>query len=159
MTSVDPGAVATHSFDWGVIKWFVSPDQTPGARITFGEVILLPGQGHVRHNHPESEEILYVLSGVGEQMVDDKPAFPVGPGIRSISRPRSIIRQSTRAGRRCACWRSTIRVGRNARSSTCRTIVRRLRGEPSGSGVRRNEKRARQSAQRPRFALRGLKRS
>jgi oxalate decarboxylase/phosphoglucose isomerase-like protein (cupin superfamily) len=80
MPSVDPTTVATHSFDWGLIKWFVSPDQTPGAGITFGEVILLPGQGHVRHNHPQSEEILYVLSGIGEQMVDDKPPFAVRPG-------------------------------------------------------------------------------
>ena len=38
MTSIDASTVATHSFDWGVIKWFVSPDQTPGAQITFGEV-------------------------------------------------------------------------------------------------------------------------
>jgi quercetin dioxygenase-like cupin family protein len=63
MGAIDPARVATHSFDWGVIKWMVSPDQTPGAKITFGEVVLLPGQGHVRHNHPFSEEILYVLSG------------------------------------------------------------------------------------------------
>jgi oxalate decarboxylase/phosphoglucose isomerase-like protein (cupin superfamily) len=80
MASIDANNVATHSFDWGVIKWFVSPEQTPGAKLTFGEVVLLPGQGHVRHNHPQSEEILYVLSGVGEQMVDDKPAFTVRAG-------------------------------------------------------------------------------
>jgi oxalate decarboxylase/phosphoglucose isomerase-like protein (cupin superfamily) len=80
MASIDPDKVPTHSFDWGVIKWFVSPDHTPGANITFGEVVLMPGQGHVRHNHPQSEEILYVLSGVGEQMVDDKPPFAVRSG-------------------------------------------------------------------------------
>ena len=80
MTSIDASKVATHSFDWGIIKWLVSPDQNPGAKITFGEVVLLPGQGHARHNHPTSEEILYVLSGAGEQMVDDKPSFAVHPG-------------------------------------------------------------------------------
>ena len=53
MTSIDVDKVATHSFDWGVIKWLVSPDQNPGAKITFGEVVLLPGQGHVRHNHSD----------------------------------------------------------------------------------------------------------
>jgi quercetin dioxygenase-like cupin family protein len=80
MGAVDLARVATRSFDWGVIKWMVSPDQTPGVKITFGEVVLLPGQGHVRHNHPFSEEILYILSGVGEQMVDDKPPFEVRCG-------------------------------------------------------------------------------
>ena len=72
-------SVAAHSFDWGVIEWMLSPDQTPGAKIAFGEVVLLPGQGHVRHNHPFSEEILHVLSEVGEQMVDDQPPFVVRP--------------------------------------------------------------------------------
>ena len=56
------------------------PGPESGAKLTFGEVILLPGQGHVRHNHPTAEEILYVLSGTGEQMVDDKPPFAVHPG-------------------------------------------------------------------------------
>jgi oxalate decarboxylase/phosphoglucose isomerase-like protein (cupin superfamily) len=97
MPTVDPTTVATHSFDWGVIKWFVSPDQTPGAGITFGEVILLPGQGHVRHNHPQSEEILYVLSGIGQQMVDDKPPFAVRPGD-TIYIPTAIYHSTINTG-------------------------------------------------------------
>lgn len=35
-----------------------------------GVVILGPGKGHVRHNHPGVEEILYVISGQGNQMID-----------------------------------------------------------------------------------------
>jgi len=58
----------------------VSPATVPGAGVTFGEVVMQPGEGHGRHNHPGSEEILYVLSGTGEQMVDDEPPFRVGPG-------------------------------------------------------------------------------
>ena len=34
-------------------------------------VVLLPGQGHERHNHPDADEILYILAGTGDQMVDD----------------------------------------------------------------------------------------
>jgi oxalate decarboxylase/phosphoglucose isomerase-like protein (cupin superfamily) len=78
--AVDPNAVPTQTFDWGAIKWFVTPDATEGAAITFGEVVLQPGRGHDRHNHPESEEILYVLSGEGEQMLDDGEPFEVKPG-------------------------------------------------------------------------------
>ena len=80
MQAVDPNAIPTQTFDWGAIKWFVTPEVTDGAGITFGEVVLLPGRGHDRHNHPESEEILYVLSGEGEQMVDDGKPFDVKPG-------------------------------------------------------------------------------
>ncbi len=68
--AVDASEVPTQTFDWGAIKWLVTPDNLEGANITFGEVLLLPGQGHARHNHPESEEILYVLSGEGEQMLE-----------------------------------------------------------------------------------------
>ncbi|MGH2604388.1 MAG: cupin domain-containing protein, partial [Dehalococcoidia bacterium] len=56
------------------------PSTTPGAKLTFGEVILLPGAGHDRHNHPDAEEVLYILSGAGEQMVNDGAPFPVRAG-------------------------------------------------------------------------------
>jgi oxalate decarboxylase/phosphoglucose isomerase-like protein (cupin superfamily) len=80
--AVDPAAVSTQTFEWGAIKWLVTPDATEGAGLTFGEVVLQPGQGHDRHNHPEAEEILYVLSGEGEQMLDEggERRFPVRAG-------------------------------------------------------------------------------
>jgi oxalate decarboxylase/phosphoglucose isomerase-like protein (cupin superfamily) len=77
---IDPASVPTQTFDWGAIKWFVTPTTTPGAGITFGEVVVLPGGGHGRHNHPDAEELLYVISGEGEQMVDDGEPFPIRAG-------------------------------------------------------------------------------
>lgn len=77
---VDPHSVPTQTFDWGAIKWFVTPDSAPGGATTFGEVVLLPGKGHDRHNHPKSEEILYVLSGEGVQMLNDEEPFPIKAG-------------------------------------------------------------------------------
>jgi oxalate decarboxylase/phosphoglucose isomerase-like protein (cupin superfamily) len=79
---IDPAAKPVQTFEWGAIKWLVTPDDTEGAGLTFGEVLLLPGQGHARHNHPESEEILYVLSGEGEQMLEDGEErwYPVKAG-------------------------------------------------------------------------------
>jgi oxalate decarboxylase/phosphoglucose isomerase-like protein (cupin superfamily) len=82
MEAIDPKQRSVQSLEWGALKWLVSPDNTPDAGLTFGEVVLLPGKGHERHNHPESEEILYVLSGEGDQMLDDggENWFPVRPG-------------------------------------------------------------------------------
>jgi oxalate decarboxylase/phosphoglucose isomerase-like protein (cupin superfamily) len=77
---IDAHALPTQTFDWGAIKWLVAPGHTGGAKITFGEVVLLPGQGHDRHNHPQSEEILYILSGEGVQMLDDREPFHVRAG-------------------------------------------------------------------------------
>lgn len=62
--------VPTLQLDWGTIKWTVSPEETDSEAFSAGVVVLDPGDGHDVHTHPESEEILYVLSGEGEQMVD-----------------------------------------------------------------------------------------
>jgi oxalate decarboxylase/phosphoglucose isomerase-like protein (cupin superfamily) len=95
--AVDPNAIPTQTFDWGAIKWFVTPEITQGAGITFGEVVLQPGRGHDRHNHPESEEILYVLSGEGEQMLDDRDAFQVKPGD-TIYVPTGVFHSTRNTG-------------------------------------------------------------
>src|SRR3712207_4766020 len=77
---VDPAALPTMTFDWGVIKPLVATDNTEEPAVSLMHVVLLPGQGHVRHNHPDSDEILYILAGEGEQMVDDSDTFPVRAG-------------------------------------------------------------------------------
>jgi oxalate decarboxylase/phosphoglucose isomerase-like protein (cupin superfamily) len=95
--AVDPNAVPTQTFEWGAIKWFVTPHAIEGAEITFGEVVLQPGRGHDRHNHPESEEILYVLSGEGEQMLDDGAPFAVTPGD-TIYVPTGVFHSTRNTG-------------------------------------------------------------
>jgi oxalate decarboxylase/phosphoglucose isomerase-like protein (cupin superfamily) len=99
MEAIDLKGKPVQSMDWGVIKWFVTPDDTPGAGVTFGEVVLLPGKGHERHNHPESEEILYVLSGEGDQMLDDGEEnwFPVTAGD-TIYVPRAMFHATVNKG-------------------------------------------------------------
>ncbi|MFB4311291.1 cupin domain-containing protein [Actinomadura sp. GTD37] len=77
---VNPGDVTTMTFDWGSIKWFVTPSSVEGASSTLGEVIVNPGKGHARHNHPGAEEVIYVISGEATQMVDDGEPFPIREG-------------------------------------------------------------------------------
>lgn len=74
---VDPQQISTLSFEWGLIKPLVAQANTDGPAMSLMHVVLLPGAGHERHNHPDSDEILYILSGEGEQMVDDETPFPV----------------------------------------------------------------------------------
>jgi len=66
---ISPQEVETQVFDWGTIKWMSSPRATGAERFSMGVVILSPGKGHTSHRHPGEEEILYVVSGEGEQMV------------------------------------------------------------------------------------------
>ena len=80
LRQIDPHSRNTMTFEWGSVKWFIQPDTTSGATLSFGEVVLNPGHGHDRHNHPTAEEVLYVLSGSGEQMLNDEEPFPVNTG-------------------------------------------------------------------------------
>ncbi len=97
MPAVDATSLPTQTFEWGSIKWLVSPDTVESAGLTLGEVVLLPGRGHDRHNHPGSEEVLYVLSGEGEQMVDDAEPFPVAGGS-TIYVPAGVYHSTRNAG-------------------------------------------------------------
>ena len=53
----------TEVFDWGAIKWGVTPGQFAGVPVTVGEVVIEPTKGHDLHTHPESDEVLVVLEG------------------------------------------------------------------------------------------------
>ena len=70
---VEPEEVETQLFDWGLVKWLSEPDVTNAKRFSFGVVFIQPGKGHMKHNHPGVEEIIYVISGEGEQMVAGNP--------------------------------------------------------------------------------------
>jgi len=64
-------------------------------------VDLQKGQGHARHNHPGAEEIIFVVSGTGEQMVEDENGNPVvqqvGPGC-TIYVPESRFHSTLNTG-------------------------------------------------------------
>lgn len=72
--------VETLQFDWGIIHMLAHEQITGGKTFSFGHVILQPGQGHTRHNHPTADEVIYVLAGAADQMLDDQPAVPVRAG-------------------------------------------------------------------------------
>jgi oxalate decarboxylase/phosphoglucose isomerase-like protein (cupin superfamily) len=84
-------------FNWGTIKFLSEPLVTGAERFSFGMVVLEPGKGHDRHNHPGSEEIIFVMSGEGMQMVDDQPAVLVRAGA-SIYIPADVYHSTINTG-------------------------------------------------------------
>ena len=94
---VDPATLPTMTFDWGVIKPLVAVDNTQDPDVSLMHVVLLPGQGHERHNHPDADEILYVLAGSGEQMVDDGEPFAVGAG-QAVFIPKGAFHSTLNTG-------------------------------------------------------------
>jgi oxalate decarboxylase/phosphoglucose isomerase-like protein (cupin superfamily) len=89
--------IETLAFDWGTVKILSEPAVTEAERFSFGMVVLAPGKGHERHNHPGAEEIIFVMSGEGEQMVDDQPAIHVRPGA-SIYIPADVYHSTLNTG-------------------------------------------------------------
>lgn len=74
---VYPKNVDAFGFDWGTLAVTVSPETNGAARFSGAVVDLPSGQGHSRHNHPGAEEIIFVISGEGEQMVEDEAGNPI----------------------------------------------------------------------------------
>jgi oxalate decarboxylase/phosphoglucose isomerase-like protein (cupin superfamily) len=89
--------VETLSFDWGNVKLLSTPAVAGGNTMTFGMVVLEPGKGHSRHNHPDADEILFIISGEGEQMLDDHEPVRVRPGA-SIYVPRGVYHSTLNTG-------------------------------------------------------------
>lgn len=79
---IRPYDVETLRFPWGSIKWMSDPTRTGTSTMAVGVVVLRPGDGHSRHNHPGSDETLYVISGEGLQMVEDDDGVPIERPVR-----------------------------------------------------------------------------
>lgn len=74
---VYPDDVESYGFDWGKLTLTIGPNVNGAERFSAGVVDLPAGQGHTRHNHPGAEEIIFVISGKGEQMVEDEEGKPI----------------------------------------------------------------------------------
>ena len=95
----------TGALNWGSLKFLSEPALTNAQHLSVVHVTLEPGQGHVRHNHPGSEEILYILSGEGEQMVETeleenggKPEFFMVKAGDLVHIPASVFHQTINKG-------------------------------------------------------------
>jgi oxalate decarboxylase/phosphoglucose isomerase-like protein (cupin superfamily) len=71
-----PGDVDAFGFDWGQLSVTLGPRVNGARQMSAAVVTVPPGQGHSRHNHPGSEEIIHILAGEGTQMVEDEEGNP-----------------------------------------------------------------------------------
>lgn len=98
---VYPNDVDNFGFNWGRLAVTVGPKVNDSKQFSAGVVFVPPGQGHDRHNHPGSEEIIFIIKGTGEQMVEDESGVPhtrtVGSGC-SIFIPESRFHSTLNTG-------------------------------------------------------------
>jgi len=98
---VRPEDVETLVFDWGRIKWLNEVRETGATSCSSGVVVVDPGRGHQRHDHPDSDESLYIIQGVGEQMLEDVDGTQRHEPLRAgdvVFIPRGIFHATTNVG-------------------------------------------------------------
>jgi len=97
---VEEADVETQVFDWGRLSWVSEPRVTAAEKFSAGVVKLAPGKGHDSHSHPGVEEILYVVSGKGHQVVDaagGRQEREIGPGVL-VHIPPDIFHSTVNTG-------------------------------------------------------------
>jgi oxalate decarboxylase/phosphoglucose isomerase-like protein (cupin superfamily) len=62
--------------DWVTAKVMCDP-KVNGGGMSAVSLFFDPGQGHARHNHPNNEQIIFVISGEAEMMVENEDGISV----------------------------------------------------------------------------------
>jgi len=98
---IDADEVETLELNWGTPKFTSKPQTTGATEFSTGVVVLNPGKGHETHTHPNSEEILYFLSGEGVQTIEGDEREVTAGDMVHIPRASSTVRR-TLPGSPCA---------------------------------------------------------
>ena len=84
------------SFPWGQIRWLFHSHLATDAEMTFGVVTLRQGKSNPGHNHPNCEELLYLLKGRLEHCVGESRTT-MSPGTL-IRIPRGVEHHAVNVG-------------------------------------------------------------
>ena len=74
--AVSPHDVETLMAEWVTAKTLADPLTSGGEHMSAVSLFFEPGQGHARHRHPDSEQIIFVVSGEGEMMIEFEEGIP-----------------------------------------------------------------------------------
>ena len=75
--AVRPEDVETLVCDWVTAKILCEPKLTGSTAMSAVSIFFAPGKGHARHNHPEAEQLIFVIAGEGEMMIEHMEGQPV----------------------------------------------------------------------------------
>ena len=81
--------IEVEQLPWGPHDWIVRPGMAAAEGLLLVRVEMPAGRAHQFHRHPELEEIIYVLSGVAEQWVDQESRI-LKPG-EAAHIPKNVV--------------------------------------------------------------------
>lgn len=96
-----PSETETIVSPWVTAKIMASPSASGSDRMSAVSLFFNPGQGHARHNHPLSEQLIFVVSGDGEMMIEDESGKPVKTAISAgstVTIPRGAFHSTFNTG-------------------------------------------------------------
>ena len=74
--AIKPSEIETLASDWVTAKILCDERSTGSAGMSAVTIFFAPGKGHARHNHPEADQIIYVIAGQGEMMIEFEEGRP-----------------------------------------------------------------------------------
>jgi mannose-6-phosphate isomerase-like protein (cupin superfamily) len=89
-------SVAATRTAWGSLGWLINASLDPGAETTFGLALISPGSANTVHIHPNCEEVILILEGVGQHRVGNETCT-LAPGV-VLRVPRGVPHQAVNTG-------------------------------------------------------------
>ena len=89
--------VQPESYAWGALHWLTSAATNGARELTLGHTVVEAGGRNPLHRHPNCEEVLYVLGGEIEHIVEGAPNMRMKAG-EAILIPRNLKHQAINVG-------------------------------------------------------------
>lgn len=96
-----PEMIETIISDWVTAKVMSEPKSSGVKGMSAVSIFFAAGQGHARHNHPDAEQFIFVVSGHGEMMIEDPDGAPVTWPIKAgdlVSIPKGAYHSTFNTG-------------------------------------------------------------
>ncbi|MCW8129056.1 MAG: cupin domain-containing protein [Planctomycetota bacterium] len=91
------GEAPAEKYAWGDIHWLASKTANGARELTLGSTVVEPGGRNPLHRHPNCEEVLYVVAGEIEHIVEGAPTVRMKAG-EAILIPRNLKHQAINVG-------------------------------------------------------------
>ena len=89
--------VQAENYAWGALHWLTSASVNGARELTLGHTVVAAGGRNPLHRHPNCEEVLYVLAGEIEHVVEGTPNLRLKAG-EAILIPRNLKHQAINVG-------------------------------------------------------------
>jgi oxalate decarboxylase/phosphoglucose isomerase-like protein (cupin superfamily) len=99
--AVSPTEVETIMAGWVTGKILAEPALNGMRHFSAVSIYFQPGKGHARHNHPESEQLIFLVAGEAEMMIEfeeGKPEFKIIRAGDLVSIPKGAYHSTFNTG-------------------------------------------------------------